>query len=672
MKDGIHNPLFDTMSEWYDLFCHSQDRAYDVGEVLQFVREAGLTFKAWSHPMLYDPNSWLNNERTGDPLVNRKVQKKTKHDTETKVRDDAQTLPAVDGAVLHRLLAGADMETRWKLAEAIAGTGHTMHMFWVTKPRHRKPQTFSEQQARPPRQRRRGTVDESGSWIPPSSDTDAFANLVLCSPELYDFQNEDLRLDPAFNPLHAQFPAGIDWTLETHPMVTGWRKHPYARHCPIHRDILKKPMHKTQTPCFAMRVVLECDCRRTLREAWEHVVRVDDVASAGGPPGWWEWPAVAPLLLESAVDLVALGLAVPLPPATNVMSDQIGDANGERGGESGSSDGHGGDDVTDDYDDYDYEYFEGGGTTPCEDRRSTTCNGGNAPAATTNISAVSPSTDNDDRPYVRKHPDLLTPEEARFLRNAVSGQLRTSPHKFGIFTASQRPPFRTSRAGYLTPRQEASPIGRRIMQKLARAAGIASGGAGSRVLSDSAGNTTASATATPSLPFFPASFGEILQVQRYETGGRYACHWDPIWSPAKRRMLSRSELKGVDKGGRRMRTLIVYLHTTPSGGETVFPHFNDPRSTVPEEGGGKAFEGIDANATCRHSGRRGGGQREGRIGKKDAKLAIEKSTGRGSVESISPVLGDAVVFDSWRNHGTGTFEERGEDVDNENETGLPR
>ncbi len=40
-----------------DLFLHTQDRPFAVGEVLQLVRDAGLAFQTWLEPMYYNPDA---------------------------------------------------------------------------------------------------------------------------------------------------------------------------------------------------------------------------------------------------------------------------------------------------------------------------------------------------------------------------------------------------------------------------------------------------------------------------------------------------------------------------------------------------------------------------------------------------------------------------------------
>jgi SAM-dependent methyltransferase len=42
-----------------DLFLHQQDRPYSVPEVMQFVRDADLTFQAWVEPMFYNPDGHI-------------------------------------------------------------------------------------------------------------------------------------------------------------------------------------------------------------------------------------------------------------------------------------------------------------------------------------------------------------------------------------------------------------------------------------------------------------------------------------------------------------------------------------------------------------------------------------------------------------------------------------
>jgi prolyl 4-hydroxylase len=64
---------------------------------------------------------------------------------------------------------------------------------------------------------------------------------------------------------------------------------------------------------------------------------------------------------------------------------------------------------------------------------------------------------------------------------------------------------------------------------------------------------------------YPRSHGEAIQVLHYGVGGEYQPHYDTFnpLTPGGQAQLAR--------GGQRVITLIMYLHTTPSGGETIFP-----------------------------------------------------------------------------------------------------
>ena len=49
-------------SEIYDIFCHSQDKAYSVEEIFDFIREGGggdLSMASWHQPILYKPSTFI-------------------------------------------------------------------------------------------------------------------------------------------------------------------------------------------------------------------------------------------------------------------------------------------------------------------------------------------------------------------------------------------------------------------------------------------------------------------------------------------------------------------------------------------------------------------------------------------------------------------------------------
>ena len=64
---------------------------------------------------------------------------------------------------------------------------------------------------------------------------------------------------------------------------------------------------------------------------------------------------------------------------------------------------------------------------------------------------------------------------------------------------------------------------------------------------------------------WPVDHGEGLQILRYGVGAEYVPHWD-YFDPAEPG--SASILK---RGGQRVASLVMYLHTPPKGGSTFFP-----------------------------------------------------------------------------------------------------
>ena len=68
-----------------------------------------------------------------------------------------------------------------------------------------------------------------------------------------------------------------------------------------------------------------------------------------------------------------------------------------------------------------------------------------------------------------------------------------------------------------------------------------------------------------SLTNIPQENGEGLQVLFYGIGGEYQPHYDYFDTSTP------GEKQSYDRGGQRIATLIMYLHTTKEGGETIFP-----------------------------------------------------------------------------------------------------
>ncbi|MBX3718258.1 MAG: 2OG-Fe(II) oxygenase [Parachlamydiales bacterium] len=67
------------------------------------------------------------------------------------------------------------------------------------------------------------------------------------------------------------------------------------------------------------------------------------------------------------------------------------------------------------------------------------------------------------------------------------------------------------------------------------------------------------------LTMLPEENGEGIQVLSYGPGAEYQPHYD-YFDPA-----TPGGKACYDRGGQRIATLIIYLHTTEEGGETIFP-----------------------------------------------------------------------------------------------------
>ena len=84
----------------------------------------------------------------------------------------------------------------------------------------------------------------------------------------------------------------------------------------------------------------------------------------------------------------------------------------------------------------------------------------------------------------------------------------------------------------------------------------------------------------------PKENGENIQVLRYSPGEEYLPHFD-YFNPN-----SSAERRHFDRGGQRLATFIMYLHTTEDGGETVFPRLDI--KVKPVRGNALLFYNCDA------------------------------------------------------------------------------
>lgn len=88
----------------------------------------------------------------------------------------------------------------------------------------------------------------------------------------------------------------------------------------------------------------------------------------------------------------------------------------------------------------------------------------------------------------------------------------------------------------------------------------------------------------------PRENGENIQVLHYSPGEEYLPHFDYFNanSPAERRHF--------DRGGQRVATFIMYLHTTEEGGETIFPRLDI--KVKPVRGNALLFYNCDAKGVA--------------------------------------------------------------------------
>ena len=85
----------------------------------------------------------------------------------------------------------------------------------------------------------------------------------------------------------------------------------------------------------------------------------------------------------------------------------------------------------------------------------------------------------------------------------------------------------------------------------------------------------------------PVEHGEAIQVVNYGTGQEYRPHFD---------YFDKLAAGGADclaNGGQRLVTVIMYLHTTDNGGETIFPELNI--KVKPQKGSALVFYNCPPN-----------------------------------------------------------------------------
>ena len=197
-------------------------------------------------------------------------------------------------------------------------------------------------------------------------------------------------------------------------------------------------------------------------------------------------------------------------------------------------------------------------------------------------------------PRILQYQNLLLTKETSFLINSARKRMTTSPHGKGIYTGKKQGdgPHRTSTAGFLTPRQEASLLGKSIMKKLFAAS------------------------------THPSTHAEVLQIQQYQVGGKYSCHFDPFWDNDKSAMIDPDLLLG----GQRIKTLITYLYDTPLGGETVFPYASKLSTTT--RSSRLDFKEIGIDEVCKNNY------------EQDKTLLVQK-----------PIQGTSLLFHHYRPNG---------------------
>lgn len=83
----------------------------------------------------------------------------------------------------------------------------------------------------------------------------------------------------------------------------------------------------------------------------------------------------------------------------------------------------------------------------------------------------------------------------------------------------------------------------------------------------------------------PEKNGEGIQLLHYGVGGEYQAHFD-YFDPE-----TQGGLSHFSRGGQRVATFIVYLHTTEAGGETIFPKANV--KVAPKKGKAVLFYNVD-------------------------------------------------------------------------------
>lgn len=230
-------------SEIYDIFCHSQDKAYNVESVFEFIYEGGegeLAMASWQSEVVYDPSTFYGHSQFFLDLF----------------------------APLEKSVK------KFALAEKAAGSLHSKHSFLLTKDSSKK---FPQ-----------GTYI-GRPWNPAFDEV--FASEVLCT------SLEESILD-------------YERSMWDDRFQTGWI-HDESAMCRFSFDVaaagrgfdIVETLH-----CSVLRVVSLLDCKRTVADVVNEVVRLEGL----GSDHWWMSRGFR-VVYDMALTLQKNGLIVPLP-----------------------------------------------------------------------------------------------------------------------------------------------------------------------------------------------------------------------------------------------------------------------------------------------------------------------------------------------------------------------
>jgi len=254
--------MWETDEEIYDVFCHSQDRAYTVPEIFEWIEGAGkgeLVMSSWGVPALYNLSTYYP-----------------------------------DGIGIKSDYMGGDMLDGFQLAELLGG-GHAKHQFYVKKllPQERVDGNYQGRTIYSGFHS--ASLSLSSSPPPPATKSvtaPAISKMVFCAAASHELQN--------FTP--------DQWPVE---FSSSW-KHNSELRCDFSfgsnagGGIVDL---KVNVPCLALAFLARLDCVRNVGEVIDIVWREEEPTWGGK-----DRRLVEEKIKDLVEHLYEIGQVVPLPP----------------------------------------------------------------------------------------------------------------------------------------------------------------------------------------------------------------------------------------------------------------------------------------------------------------------------------------------------------------------